>query len=48
MENGQPTTRNIAKNGEVLNWGWITPFQLRLGLIVNHSQSASSHIAKRR
>jgi hypothetical protein len=41
----RPTTRNIAKSGEVLNWSGFSPFQLHLGLIVNHSQSASCHIA---
>lgn len=41
----QLVTRNIAKSGEVLNWGGFRPFQLHLGLIVNHSQSASCHIA---
>lgn len=40
-------TRNIAKSGEVLNWGGFSPFQLQLGLIVNRSQSASCHIANR-
>jgi hypothetical protein len=43
----QLVTRNIAKSGEVLNWGGFSPFQLHLGLIVNHSQSASCHIANR-
>jgi len=38
-------TRNIAKSGEVLNWGGFSPFQLHLDLIVNCSQSASCHIA---
>lgn len=38
-------TRNIAKSGEVLNWGGFSPFGLHLGLIVNRSQSASCHIA---
>ena len=40
-------TRNIAKSGEVLNCSSFTPFKLHLGLIVNHSQSASCHIAIR-
>ena len=40
-------TRNIAKSGEVLNWNGFSPFQLHLGLIRYHSQSASCHIAKR-
>jgi hypothetical protein len=40
-------TRNIAKSGEVLNWGGFSPFQLHFGLIVNRSQSASCHIAIR-
>ena len=38
-------TRNIAKSGEVLNWNGFSPFQLHLGLIRYHSQSASCHIA---
>jgi len=38
-------TCNIAKSGEGFNWGGFSPFQLRLGLIVNRSQSASCHIA---
>ena len=46
-EKQQLPTRNIAKSGEVRNWGVFSPFQLHLGLIVNHSQSASCHIAKR-
>ena len=45
--NGQLVTRNIAKSGEVLNWGGFNPFLLHLGMIVNHSQSASCHIATR-
>jgi len=45
MNNAQPITRNIAKSGEVLKWGGFSPFQLHLGLTVNHSQSASCHIA---
>jgi len=40
-------TRNIAKSGEVRNWGVFSPFQLHLGLIANHSQPASCHIAIR-
>jgi hypothetical protein len=44
-EGGFSTTRNIAKSGEVLNWSGFSPFQLHLGLILNHSQSASCHIA---
>ena len=40
-------TRNIAKSGEVLNWSGFSSFKLHLGLIVNRSQSASCHIAKR-
>jgi len=40
-------TRNVAKSGKVLIWSVIRLFQLHLGLIVNHSQSASCHIAKR-
>ena len=47
MKNIQPLTRNIAKSGEVLNWNGFSPFQLHLGLIRYHSQSASCHIAKR-
>ena len=47
MKNIQPLTRNIAKSGEVLDWGSFSPFQLHLGLIVNRSQSASCHIAQR-
>ncbi len=46
-KNRQCLTRNIAKSGEVLNWGGFSPFRLHLGLIVNHSQSASCHIAIR-
>ena len=42
-----PLTRNIAKSGEVLNWNGFSPFQLHLGLIRYHSQSASCHIAIR-
>jgi hypothetical protein len=38
-------TRNIAKSGEVLNLGGVSPFGHHLGLIVNRSQSASCHIA---
>jgi hypothetical protein len=38
-------TRNIAKSGEVLVWSGFNPYQLHFGLIVNHSQSASCHIA---
>lgn len=45
MKNIQPLTRNIAKSGEVLDWGSFSPFQLHFGLIVNRSQSASCHIA---
>ena len=40
-------TRNIAKSGEVLNLGGVSPFGHHLGLIVNRSQSASCHIAQR-
>jgi hypothetical protein len=40
-------TRNIAKSGELLIWSDVCPFQLHLGLIENHSQSASCHIATR-
>jgi len=49
MENREkrPVTRNIAKSGEVPNWGGFSPFQLHLGLIVNRSLSASCHIAIR-
>jgi len=46
-EKQQLPTRNIAKSGEVRNWGVFSPSQLHLGLIVNRSQSASCHIAKR-
>jgi hypothetical protein len=46
-EYSQRLTRNIAKSGEVLNWGGFNPVQLHLGLIVNRSQSASCHIAIR-
>jgi hypothetical protein len=46
-EKQQLPTRNIAKSGEVLNWGGFNPVQLHLGLIVNRSQSASCHIAIR-
>lgn len=45
--NIQQLTRNIAKSGEVFNWGGFKPFQLHLGLMVNRSQSASCHIAIR-
>jgi uncharacterized protein (TIGR02145 family) len=45
LKKKKPITRNIAKSGEVLNWGGFSPFGLRLGLIRNHSQSASCHIA---
>ena len=45
MNKGQLVTRNIAKSGEVHNWGGFSPFQLHHNLIVNHSQSASCHIA---
>ena len=38
-------TRNIAKSGEVLNLGGVSPFGHHLGLIVNRSQSASCYIA---
>jgi hypothetical protein len=38
-------TRNIAKSGEVLIWSGFSPLQHYLGLIKNHSQSASCHIA---
>jgi len=47
MNNAQLATSNIAKRGEVLNWGGFSPFQLHLGLIGNHSQFASCHIANR-
>jgi len=40
-------THNIAKRGEVLDWGGFNPFQLNLSLIVKVSQSASCHTAKR-
>ena len=40
-------TRNIAKSGEVLNLGGVSPFGHHLGLIVNRSHSASCHIATR-
>ena len=43
--NNEPLTRNIAKSGEVLNCSGFSPFQLHLGSILNHSQSASCHIA---
>lgn len=43
----QPITRNIAKSGEELNWCIFSSFQLNLGLIGNHSQSTSCHIAIR-
>ena len=46
-EKQQLPTRNIAKSGEVRNWGVFSPSRLHLGLIVNRSQSASCHIAKR-
>jgi len=46
-KNKRHITCNIAKSGEVLNWGGLSPFQLRLGLIENLSQSASCHIANR-
>jgi hypothetical protein len=45
MMNKAQGTRNIAKCGEVLNRRGFTPFRLHLGLIVNHSQTASCHIA---
>ncbi len=41
MNKLRAVTRNIAKNGEVLNWSGFSPFQLQLGMISNHSQSAS-------
>ncbi|MDD3915290.1 MAG: hypothetical protein PHF76_11680 [Bacteroidales bacterium] len=44
-ETTEMLTRNIAKSGEVLNWNGFSPFQLHLGLIRYHSQSASCHIA---
>jgi len=47
MNIAQHITRNIAKSGEVFNWGGFIPFRLHLGLIVYRSQSASCHIAKR-
>ena len=47
MNNSQLTTRNIAKSGEVRNWGGVSPYQIHLGLIENYSQSASCHIAIR-
>ena len=47
MKNAQLPTRNIAKSGKVLNWEGLSPFQLHLSLIVDRSQSASCHIAKR-
>jgi len=40
-------TRNIANSGKVLIWSVFRPFQLHLGLIDNHTQSASCHIAIR-
>jgi len=46
-EKQQLPTRNIAKSGEVPNWNVFSSFQLYLSLIVNCSQSASCHIAKR-
>jgi len=46
-EKQQLPTRNIAKSGEVPNLNVLSPFQLCLDLIVNRSQSASCHIAKR-
>jgi len=45
VKNAQLVTCNIAKSGEVLNWGDLQPFQLHLSLIVYLSQSASCHIA---
>jgi hypothetical protein len=47
MKNHIPTTNNIAKSGKVINFGSFRPFQLLLGLVVYHSQSASCHIANR-
>jgi len=44
-KNNDTPTRNIAKSGKVLNWSGFSPFQHHLGLIVNHSQAASCHIA---
>ncbi len=41
------TTRNLAKSGEALYWSGFSPFQLYFGLIGDHSQSASCHIANR-
>jgi hypothetical protein len=43
---GMKTTekRNIAKSGDVLNWGAFTPFQLQLELLVNSSQIASCYM----
>ncbi|MBA7586341.1 hypothetical protein ES708_28339 [subsurface metagenome] len=46
MNNLRLPTRNIAKSGEVPNWGGFSPLQLHLGLIENRTQSASCHIAK--
>ncbi len=40
-------TRNIAKSGIGIISGLYSPFQRCIGLIVNHSQSTSCHIAKR-
>ena len=45
MKTTEMLTRNIAKSGEVLNWGSFSPFQLYLGLIEDCSQSATCHIA---
>jgi len=40
-------TYNIAKSGKVPIWSGFSPFQLHLGLIMNHTHSASCYIAIR-
>ncbi len=47
MKTTEMLTCNIAKSGEVLNFGGVSPFGHHLGLIRYHSQSASCHIAIR-
>jgi len=47
LEFKRVVTRNIAKSGEVLIWNVFRQFQSYVGLIQNHPQSASCHIATR-
>ena len=42
MKTTEMLTRNIAKSGEVLNLGGVSPFGHHLGLIRYHSQSATT------